>query len=188
MAKKLGIVHCRCCKGDINRETQKEDIDWIMRSKGWYYHKKCYEDWVAKKDELHAIKDESEWLDYTWDYLTRDIKIGMEYLKFKNQWDNFLKKKMTAKGIYFCLRYFYDVQKGSKEKSQGGIGIVPYIYQEGCSYWVEREKKEKGICEQIAAQLRQRAEKEDIVKTNIKTKKEKKLKFSLDMIEAEEDE
>lgn len=188
MAKKLPIVHCRCCKGDIDRNTQVEGKDWIMRARGWYYHIDCFNDWVASKDNLHAQKNENEWLDYTWEYLTRDLKIGMEFGKFKSQWDNFLKKKMTAKGIYFTLRYFYDVQHGTKEKSQGGIGIVPYIYKEGCGYWIEQEKREKGICEKITEQLRKRAEQEKIVKVQTKKKKVNKPKFSLDMIETEEDE
>ena len=46
------IVHCRVCK-------QKIDIDsshnWIMPSTNWYYHSKCYEDWIMSKRERAVI-------------------------------------------------------------------------------------------------------------------------------------
>ena len=107
---KLQIVHCRCCKGNIDRNTEKEGVDWIQTSKTWFYHKKCYEDWVYNKDNLHATKEDSEWMQYAYNYLTKDIKIPINYCKFKSQWENFTKSNMTSKGIYFSLRYFYDIQ------------------------------------------------------------------------------
>ena len=55
MARKLGIVHCRVCNGEIDRNTTEEGKDWIMRSKGWFYHKDCYDGWVAEKDNLPVI-------------------------------------------------------------------------------------------------------------------------------------
>ena len=38
----------------------------------------------------------------------------IDYKKTKSQWKNFLKQNKTAKGIYFAIRYFYDVLKGDK--------------------------------------------------------------------------
>ena len=35
------MPHCRICKVEID----KENDDWIMPSKNYYYHRKCYEDW-----------------------------------------------------------------------------------------------------------------------------------------------
>lgn len=143
MARKLGIVHCRVCNGEIDRNTTEEGKDWIMRSKGWFYHKDCYDGWVAEKDNLHASKNNEEWLDYTWEFLTKEMLMEIDYPKFQKQWDSYLKKNMTAKGIYFSLRYYYDIQKAPRNKAKGGIGIVPYVYDEGCGYWVEREKEKK---------------------------------------------
>lgn len=42
---------------------------------------------------------------------------------------------MTYKGIYLSLKYWYDVKKNGIERSNGGIGIVPYIYKEASAYW-----------------------------------------------------
>ena len=46
MAKKP-LVHCRRCHVEIDRDNQ---TDWVMPSKGWYYHNSCYEDFVKKRE------------------------------------------------------------------------------------------------------------------------------------------
>ena len=54
---------------------------------------------------------------------------------------------MTYKGMTRALMYFYDVQKNSIDKSNGGIGIVPWVYEEAQRYYkqieMEKEKIEK---------------------------------------------
>ena len=40
MAKRP-LVHCRICKGTIDRDNQN---DWIMPKEKWYYHSACYGD------------------------------------------------------------------------------------------------------------------------------------------------
>ena len=37
---------------------------------------------------------------------------------------------MTAKGMYFALKYFYEIKKGDVSKSENGIGIIPHIYED----------------------------------------------------------
>ena len=90
-----------------------------------------------------------------------------------NQWDNLIKKGKTPKGIYFCTKYFYDIKKGDPKKSEHGIGIISYIYEEGAAYWIEKEQKDKGICARIEEQIRQSQNRE---KKIVKKTKEKKVK------------
>lgn len=163
MSKK--IVHCRCCKMEIDKDAQ---TDWTMPSKGWYYHISCYEDFVKKKGQITegdiSIEvDDDLWKSAVYDYLRRDLKISLNYIKFTSQWENFLKKNMTAKGIYFALRYFYEIAKGDPKKSENGIGIVPHIYNEGTNYWGERNQRNKGICARIEAQIKQGESRKTIV-------------------------
>ena len=40
MAKKLAIVHCRVCGGDIDRNIDLEGKEWIMASRNYFYHRK----------------------------------------------------------------------------------------------------------------------------------------------------
>lgn len=184
MGKKLAVVMCRACgQRNIDRNNQNEGEDWVERSKGWFYHKKCYEEWIKGKDGLLEQKADSEWLDYTWDYLRKEVQLpNLEWGKFKSQWDNFLNTKtMTAKGIYFCLKFYYEIEHGSKEKALGGIGIVKSIYKRGTEYWIDRETKENGIVAKIEAQIREKAEwdkKAVFIKKETITKKKKSIGFS----------
>ena len=84
----------------------------------------------------------------------------------------------TNKGIYFALRYFYEIKHGDKEKSHGGIGIVPYIYGESAQYWIDREKKNKGTIENIIKQMKIFDSPEITVKVN-KPKLKNKRKYLL---------
>ena len=169
MARKLPPVHCRICGKEINRLLEVDGIDWIMPSKNFYYHLDCYNKWAKKNDDIHAKATDEEWYQSLLYYLNHVIKAPINYSKLASQWKNYLNQKTkTAKGVYMAVRYFYEVQKGDKNKSQGGIGIVSYIYEDSCKYWSEREEKEAGLCARIEEQIKNFAQKE-----KIKIKKEK---------------
>ena len=158
MAKRP-LVHCRICKAAIDRDNQ---TDWVMPQERYYYHTTCYDDFAKKKGaikegDLYVEADDDLWKSAVYDYLKKDVKISLDFKKFTSQWDNFLKKNMTAKGIYFSLRYFYEIAKGDPKKSENGIGIVPHIYNEGTEYWGNRNQRDKGICARIEAQILQAA-------------------------------
>lgn len=173
MAKRP-IVHCRICKGDIDRDNSD---NWTEIQKNWFYHIACYEDFAkkknaAKKCDILLDAGEDFWKAAVCDYLTKDLKTSVNWAKFESQWKNFLKKGLTAKGIYFTLRYFYEVEKGDLQKGENGIGIVPYIYDRGTRYWGERNQRDKGICERIEEQVKQMREREiRVIKQTRKTKK-----------------
>jgi hypothetical protein len=176
MAK--ATVHCRVCKQEFNRldPALVENIDWVQPVKKFYYHKKCYEDFANKKGKISegdiTLEAEDEvWRSAVYDYLKRDIKILVDYPKFISQWNNLLKDGKTAKGIYFTIRYFYEVEKGDPSKADGGIGIVSYTYEKGTTYWGERNQKDKGIVAAIEKQILEAAN-QNIV--NVKLKKQKR--------------
>jgi hypothetical protein len=176
MAK--AMVHCRVCKQEFNRldPALVENIDWVQPVRKFYYHKKCYEDFANKKGKISegdiTLEAEDEvWRSAVYDYLKRDIKILVDYPKFISQWNNLLKDGKTAKGIYFTIRYFYEVEKGDPSKADGGIGIVSYIYEKGTTYWGERNQKDKGIVAAIEKQILEAAS-QNIV--NVKLKKQKR--------------
>ena len=179
MAKKP-LVHCRICKASIDRENQ---TDWIEPTPKWFYHISCYEDFANKKGriregDINAEVEDDIWKSAVYDYLRRDLKISINYVKFTSQWENFLKKNMTAKGIYFSLRYFYEIAKGDPKKSENGIGIVPHIYNEGTEYWGNRNQRDKGICARIEEQIRQ------MEKTKVKViHREKQAKVNTKIID-----
>ena len=148
------MPHCRICKVEIDREKD----DWIMPSKNWYYHRKCYTDW---KESTPATDE--EYRAFIFDFIARDLKVPYDYHKCKAQIDKFVKEGRTVKGIFFTLKYFYEIKKGDWNKGYGGIGIVPYVYNEACTYWTNQERKTKGIVADIERQMRAAAERKHMV-------------------------
>lgn len=129
---KLGIVHCRICKRDIDRNIEKEGIDWIMPSPRQYYHKKCYDDW-KNNDNLETVK---EWKKRLYSFLSQDLKVEYNYQQCEAQIDKLLKQGKTMKSIYHAAVYYFDVRGNSWEKKYG-FGIIPNIYNEAQDYWLK---------------------------------------------------
>jgi hypothetical protein len=188
MAKRA-LVHCRICKAAIDRDNQ---TDWVEPTPKWFYHISCYEDFANKKGKIRegdisAEVEDDVWKSAVYDYLRRDLKMGINYVKFTSQWNNFLKKNMTAKGIYFALRYFYEVANGDPKKSENGIGIVPHIYNEGTEYWGNRNQRDKGICARIEAQIKQAENAKVVVIHRQRQPKKNKREIDLSTIASMED-
>lgn len=149
---KQHMVSCRVCKGKFDAQEEEKDIVWVMPSRNFYYHKKCYDDWKTQTD-VNIKKKDDVYIDYIYDYLAHDLKIKYDYFVCEAQREKFLKKGYTNKGIFFTLKYFYEIQKGDTEKSNGGLGIVPYVYNDSITYWSNMVKKQANILEEIEAQM-----------------------------------
>ena len=189
MAK--AMVQCRICKERFNRLDPNllEGVDFVKPSNRVYYHKKCYDEYQQSRLDVHASMGDEAWFDAVWEYLRKDLRYSFNYVKVRKQWEGFVKNKMTAKGIYFALKYHYEVKKGDVTKSENGIGIIPHIYEDSRNYWQERERREVGIVAAIEAQIRQAAE-QNVVKVNLRRAK-KPTKTAAEMLAAidmEEDE
>lgn len=140
----MSKVHCRICKQEIDTKVAEEGKDWLMRSKGWYYHTSCWEKYTNKQE----LKTSEEWFDLIFDIIVRDLHSSYEYFKIKAQCDKMVAQGKTMKGIYFTT-YWYFVLEKKEYKPEFGLGIIPYVYDQSTMYWAEREKKEKGILNEI---------------------------------------
>lgn len=150
------IVHCRACGLEIDKRNVET---WVMPTKNYYYHRKCLEERLENRQNEQLKPNDPIWLEYICEYLSRDLKIEYDYFMVKAQLDSFHKQGMTSKGVFFSLKYFYEVQHGDKTKSRGGIGIAKYVYEKATDYWVNKETKKRGVCAGIEKQLaQQRAE------------------------------
>lgn len=179
---KQHIIECRICGEKFDISNLQENVDWVMPSKNYYYHKSCYDEWKGKSPAVSAKATDKEWYAYLESYLAKDLKMSINYAKFVSQWNNFQKKKMTPKGIFFAIKYYYDVLKGDKEKAEGGIGIVASIYSDSCKYWIEQEKKQEGIVANIERQLKERNEQEKVVLRVEPKKKKKRFNYNIEDI------
>lgn len=172
---KKAIVHCRICKQPFDRLALQEDVDWTQPKKGQYYHKKCYDDWAVKREDIsvNSKLDDEIWEKAIWDFLTREKKMIPDTGKYFNQL-KILKKKRTVKGIYFALRYYFDKCGGRIEKMNGGIGIVDLIYDDSARYWSEKVQKQEDVLEKIENQIRSMNQEEKPSGRRVAKKKKEK--------------
>jgi hypothetical protein len=190
MAKR-SLVHCRICKKAIDRDNEPENEIWISTSRNFYYHTNCYNTWVKNKNlspaESHQTDEEYE--SYIKEYIYRDLKMDANWAKITQQLKSYTSNKYnyTMKGIFFTLKYAYEVKKASVAKSEGGIGIIPYLYKDATIYWAEQYEKEHTIFDQIIQQMKDRENRESITVTR-KQANTKKFVMPWNELEGLEDE
>lgn len=127
-------VKCMYCEEYFDRD--KEPAEKVTSRR--YAHKVCY-DKNYKRDDQYA-----ELIYY---YLSKEVFIGMN---LDSCWYQTLNRQLTKyvtddhytyEGIYQALKYHYEVKKGDPQKSNGRIGIVPYVYEEAQKYYAHKEKQ-----------------------------------------------
>lgn len=182
------IVQCRTCGLKFDATPEAKDIDWVVPTERMYYHKSCYENWKKNMQDPKADMTPKQWYDSAREFLAKDVRMDVDWEKFASQWKTFLRPsyrpEMTPKGIYFAIRYYFDVKHGDKAKAQGGIGIVPYVYAESCQHWALQERRCAGIIAKITEQARAYSEQAHVVvKGKKKENPNKKARFSLDEVE-----
>ena len=129
----LDNVICKYCKQPMHR---KKDTNCILIADGQYAHTECIE--LEKHRELTDKEKLDEYIkqlfktDYVSPMIQKQIKqYSVQY--------NF-----SYSGIQKALQYFYEIKGNSIEKAHGGIGIVPYIYQDAYNYhyqlWLAQQK------------------------------------------------
>lgn len=138
------IYTCRHCKKTIIAKPEEKDVTWLERSKNFYYHTTCWNEFLNKAQE----KDDDLWFDLIFVLITKELKCNYNFFKIKAQTDKFLKQGLTMKGIYFTLYWYHKIKKEQYNETYG-IGIVPFVYEEATTYWVEQVRKTNDIMEEI---------------------------------------
>jgi hypothetical protein len=60
---------------------------------------------------------------------------------------------MPYRGQLLTLKYFYEIKKNSVKKSNGSIGIIPFIYEDARCYYENQAKIVDEITQSIQRQL-----------------------------------
>ena len=134
------IVKCPLCGKSFDRDK----VPYVQVSARRYAHKECSmsEDERTKqeeldKQELHAYIMKLFRMDYV------DARIQKQIKKYVEE------NNYTYSGIKKALVYFFEVKGNSIEKANGGIGIVPYVYQHAYNYyyslWLAQQKNENKV-------------------------------------------
>ena len=131
----MSIVKCIYCKKPINKSTDEYREVTSRR----YAHLTCF----ASKSEIeeNLNKEIMEYCKEVFGPLANYGLIGKQINKY-------IKDGKTKQGILLSLKFWYGVKKNGIEKSNGGIGIVPYIYEDAKRYWTKVVPKTTGKIEE----------------------------------------
>lgn len=127
------IVKCAYCGHNM-------DKDVAVRYKEKNYHDKC----------CQAAKERDRVCKYICYIYNLKVPGPRNYALLKK----YIEEGYTYKGIFYSLKYFYEIQKADKAKAKESIGIVPFIYEEAQKYFEELENKQakvKTVVSQIDA-------------------------------------
>lgn len=131
------IVTCTFCKKKFDRDR----LPFVQLSTRKFAHRQCFlvEDEKQKKIE----QDKTELENYILKLFNTDCIDG----KIRKQIKQFIEDyHYSYSGIHKALIYHFEVKKGSIDKANNGIGIVPYVYQEAYRYyytlWEAQQKNE----------------------------------------------
>lgn len=130
------FVTCIYCKQTFN----KSEEPFKLFTNGKYAHQACFE-----LEQTRELTDQEKLERYIMELFGSDYV----YAKIKKQIKDYVTNHgYTYSGIHKALVYYYEV-KGNKfdeGKAQGGIGIVPYVYQHAYNYyyaiWEAQQKQE----------------------------------------------
>ncbi len=116
---------CPVCNLFFNRDQVA-----FVHHKNRYYHKSCYD-----KQIQQTVQDEKDLIileDYIVHLLQLDCINARIRKQIKDMKDTY---NFSYSGIHKSLEYFYEVKKNSIAKANGGIGIVPYVYEDAKNYY-----------------------------------------------------
>lgn len=124
--KKLPQVKCPYCGKYFYRDLE----EYVQINKTRYAHKACYDRHNAELTQEE--RDKNVLLNFIKKLF--DIQVVPEKInrQIKDYHEN---KEYTYSGIYKSLVWFYQIKGHSIEKANGGIGIVPYVYEDARNYY-----------------------------------------------------
>ena len=128
----LDNVTCAYCQ----KPMSKKDEDCVMIGNGKYVHKAC-----QALEEKREKTDKEQLEDYIKDLFGTtyiDPRVRAQIKKYVEEFN------YTYSGIRKALIYHYEIKGGDKSKANGGIGIVPYVYEAAYNYhyqlWLAQQK------------------------------------------------
>ena len=119
-------VICLYCKKQFDRD--KEPTQKVSARR--YAHLNCWKEHLANMSQEE--KDIQNFFDYTKNLFGEDYN----YLLTKKLAEKYVKENQyTYSGMLKTLKWYYEKEGHSLDKSNGSIGIMPYIYKQALNYY-----------------------------------------------------
>ena len=134
------IVKCLYCGKSFDRDK----VPFEQVSARRYAHLECAA--AAKESISKEEKDKKELEEYIMFLLKEDYISPRVRKQMKDFVENY---HYTYSGMKKALVYFYEIKKNDISKANGGIGIIPYCYENAKNYyyaiWLAQQKNENKI-------------------------------------------
>lgn len=122
------LVKCTVC----GKQFDRDKIQAVKSGARRYAHYSC-----LPKGELVPLVDpiDEDLLkleQYVEQLLGEDYnpaRVKKQIKDFKKQYD------YSYSGMLKTLIWFYEIKGNSKDKANGGIGIIPFVYKDACNYY-----------------------------------------------------
>ena len=120
----------------VKKSLSKKDDDCVMLGNGKYIHKACQE---LEENREKTDKEKLEnYIKELFDISYIEPRVKAQIKKYVDEYN------YTYSGMQKALYYHYEIKCGDKSKANGGIGIVPYVYQDAYNYfynlWLAKQK------------------------------------------------
>lgn len=120
------MVKCLYCGKSFDRDKEP----FVKIGARRYAHKECAE----SQDD--SVKQEEIDKENFFKCVKSIYGPGYNYVMINKQALNFIKQYgYTWSGMTGCLHWFYNINHGNLEEGHGGIGIIPYIYEDVRKYY-----------------------------------------------------
>ena len=135
------MVTCTVCKQQFDRDK----IEAVKMSARRYAHATCVLKQGSLEDKAKAEQILAEQVKQQKDLIALEEYIKKMFgaeediallIRIRKQINTFRDEyKYTYSGILKSLIYFYEIKGNKIDKANGGIGIVPYVYDEAKTYY-----------------------------------------------------
>ncbi len=117
------IVKCYYC----GKSFDTEKVPYIKVNSRRYAHKNCTQD---------DMEPEERDIEIFYNMIKSIYGPKYNYQLINQQATNYIEQYgYTWSGMTACLYWFYKINNGSIEEGNGGIGIVPYVYEQVKQYY-----------------------------------------------------
>lgn len=145
--KKVQMGICPGCKLQVEKieENKIKGKNNYVR----YWHPQCWQ--AAKREKEKKIAEEMG-RKAIFNYLI-DLGMSPNYAFWGRQRNDFINKYgYSDSGILMALKYWFGEKQNSISRANGGMGIVPYIYDDAQRYYRTIILKKKKLSEQARRQ------------------------------------
>lgn len=128
------MVKCPVCE----EKFYKEDVEYVKKGRR-YYHKTCMEK-TKKQEKKENDANALEYREMLYNVIKDIFNIEFPTPRILRQVKSYKQKGLSYFGMAKTLEYWFILEKNSIKKANGGIGIVPYVYEDALNYFSKVSK------------------------------------------------